>query len=182
MEKAATAEQEGRAIAFLLSLSGFFSSSSPCLGSVTFPYTSSVSPKQCVGVFALNCKNHIPHSALLLTAPAAYQSWRGHLQEPIEVLVWVQESSLRTHGCQCHRVFPMVSSICHAAGDSVLCERASRRARHWVAQATQVLWGKATRSSQHLEEIPRPSGTAVIQTGSRDLQIVIQHSLKQLIS
>ena len=63
----------------------------PAPGSVTFSYTSCVYPKRCVGVFALNPKNHVPHPAPLLTAPAAYQSWGVHLQEPNEVLPWGQE-------------------------------------------------------------------------------------------
>lgn len=141
MEKASPAEQEGRAIAFLLSLSRLFPSSSPCPGSVTFPYTPSVSPKRCVGAFALNPERRVPHPALLLTAPAACQSCGeegggGHLQEPNEVLSWVQQSSLGTPGR-----LPLLPSLSYGLRHLPRCrgsvprEGASPRARRRVAQA-----------------------------------------------
>lgn len=65
----ASAEQEGRAIAFLLSLTCLFSS--PCPGSVSFPCPSAVSKgMQRYDGF----ESHIPNPAPLLRAPAAQQS------------------------------------------------------------------------------------------------------------
>jgi len=78
VEKASPAGQEGTASAFLLSQSCLFPFSSPFPGSLTLPYASSVCPKRCVGEFYPNPKNHVSDLALLLTAPAAFQSWGVH--------------------------------------------------------------------------------------------------------
>lgn len=70
-------------------------------------------------------------------------------------------------------------SVCRADGGSVLCEGASLRARHWVALGQGCPLPPASGGDT---QTSRPPGTSDIKTGNRGLQIILQHSLEQLIS
>lgn len=152
----ASAEQEGRVDAFLLPLTFLFSS--PCPGSVTFPCPSVSKGMQCC-----DCFN--PSFPIL---PCCLQPQQH-----------IRAGGSFTGTCVGFGRAAFPTQALSSPSQAFCGAQLGPPCPGWVThQGTPSL----AQGQGHLGEAPRASGTAVIQPGKGDLQIILRHSLEQLIS